>query len=408
MKQVYWLLAKQFVIITLIVSIFVIFPFYGAFLFLFSMTGVSPVLSVFATAILLVIFGSIGDFCTGSLREKLVQANILDNPNLRSMHTQPVPRGGGWVFVLPLTVFFLCVVAAEQLSNAPSYFYGTHRLATLHKDTVLFIGFLLVVIVSWVDDRKNIAVRWRLLAQFAATLPVIYCSWPFLDSILPSWTPEPAAFIILLLLWIGFINLYNFMDGIDGITATQTISIGFPIFLILLPLRATLLESDVGVTYPLIFVPLVGLLTTGVSLGFYYHNWYMAKIFLGDIGSVTLGYVMGFCLLSVAGAGFWYVALTLPLYYLADGGITLARRILRGEKFWEAHRTHFYQRAAQAAGRHDVVVLKIAACNVVLIGIAMLELLVSPWFVLAAPLPVALLLHNMAHQRHIGVKSPNG
>lgn len=144
------------------------------------------------------------------------------------------------------------------------------------------------------------------------------------------------------------------------------------------------------------------------SIGFLFHNWHPAKIFLGDIGSVTIGYLMGFFLLVFISAGLWYVALTLPLYYLADGGITLARRILRGEKFWEAHRTHFYQRAAQAAGRHDVVVLKIAACNVVLIGIAMLELLVSPWFVLAAPLPVALLLHNMAHQRHIGVKSPNG
>ena len=86
----------------------------------------------------------------------------------------------------------------------------------------------------------------------------------------------------------------------------------------------------------------------------------------------------------------------------------MARRYLPKPVELSQMLAHFYQRSAQAAGRHDVVVLKIGACNVLLIGIAMLELLVSPWFVLAAPLPVALLLHNMAHQRHIGVKSPNG
>lgn len=248
--------------------------------------------------------------------------------------------------------------------------------------------------------------QWRMLTQLAATLPVAYFLLPQLRSNVPSWIPEAFILVAVTFIWVGFINLYNFMDGIDGITGTQTITISFGLYCLYFLIPALISRDGTNdITYS---VSLIGLLYTGLSIGFLFHNWHPAKIFLGDIGSVTLGYVMGFSLLSVAGAGFWYVALTLPLYYIADGGITLARRILRGERFWEAHRTHFYQRAAQAAGRHDVVVLKIAACNVVLIGIAMLELLVSPWFVLAAPLPVALLLHNMAHQRHIGAKSPNG
>ena len=408
MKQVYWLLAKQFFINVLPFSIFFIFPFFSLGLLVFGMIGANPLFTIFVTAILLVTYGSIGDFCTGSLREKLVQAKILDNPNLRSMHTQPVPRGGGWVFVLPLAAFLLFSLGAVLIITHEAGYMDVEKRTLFFTHIAFSIGFLLITAISWLDDQKNISARWRLFVQFAATALAIYFFLPALNNIFPLWILPPVVFCLLTILWVGFINLYNFMDGIDGITGIETISIGFPIYLILIPLHSLFLPTPIPSPMFHLQAPLLGLIITGISFGFLYHNWYPAKIFLGDIGSVTLGYVVGFCLLSVAGAGFWYVALTLPLYYLADGGITLARRILRGEKFWEAHRTHFYQRAAQAAGRHDVVVLKIAACNVVLIGIAMLELLVSPWFVLAAPLPVALLLHNMAHQRHIGVKSPNG
>jgi UDP-N-acetylmuramyl pentapeptide phosphotransferase/UDP-N-acetylglucosamine-1-phosphate transferase len=141
------------------------------------------------------------------------------------------------------------------------------------------------------------------------------------------------------------------MDGIDGITAVETIS---------LALGFALLGQ---------FIPQSALLIA-VSLGFLLWNWHPAKIFLGDSGSIPLGFLLGWLLLLLAGRGHWAAALILPAYYLADSTLTLLRRAVRGEKIWLAHRQHAYQRAVQAGARHDQVTLTILAANLLLIGAA--------------------------------------
>src|SRR6202012_503206 len=115
------------------------------------------------------------------------------------------------------------------------------------------------------------------------------------------------------------------------------------------------------------FADILALLLTGASLGFLVFNWHPAKIFAGDVGSVPLGYLTGFLLLVLAVHGQWAPALILPLYYLADTGITLAHRAARREKIWKAHREHFYQRATPGSARHDRIVLWISGVNVGLI-----------------------------------------
>jgi UDP-N-acetylmuramyl pentapeptide phosphotransferase/UDP-N-acetylglucosamine-1-phosphate transferase len=161
--------------------------------------------------------------------------------------------------------------------------------------------------------------------------------------------------------WLWFVNLFNFMDGIDGLAGSETAAIG---------LGAVLLASigAVGV------VPgALGLVLVGAALGFLLWNWQPAKIFLGDVGSIPLGYLIGWLLLALAAQGHWVAALLLPGYYLADASLTLARRLMRGERIWQAHREHFYQHAVRQGRSHAQVVLAISITNGGLLILALIS-----------------------------------
>jgi UDP-N-acetylmuramyl pentapeptide phosphotransferase/UDP-N-acetylglucosamine-1-phosphate transferase len=115
---------------------------------------------------------------------------------------------------------------------------------------------------------------------------------------------------------------------------------------------------------------MLGMAVAGTALGFLVWNWYPARLFLGDVGSVPLGFALGWLLLQAAVAGYWAAALILPLYYLADATITLTRRALRGAKIWQAHREHFYQQAVAQGRDHGAVARAIAIGNIILIALA--------------------------------------
>jgi UDP-N-acetylmuramyl pentapeptide phosphotransferase/UDP-N-acetylglucosamine-1-phosphate transferase len=158
-------------------------------------------------------------------------------------------------------------------------------------------------------------------------------------------------------LWIWWINLFNFMDGIDGLAGSEAAAIG----------AGLLLFGSVGAGADPALQALVAAVT-GAAIGFLVWNWSPARVFLGDVGSVPLGYVLGFLLLGWAVHGYWKIALVLPLYFLADATITLARRLLRGERIWQAHREHFYQLAVRRGLSHAAVIKRVIAANLVLIG----------------------------------------
>ncbi len=359
--------------------------------------SLNPMLFLLLFAFFMVASGVITFFLTKILR----RAAILDRPNARSMHTVPVPRGGGWSYVVLITLGFALAMSCGFVQHIThfdmsAFLGGKIILGDLGRcwllDTqtlLLFGGFLVLVLVSWRDDRAGVPARYRLLAQlFAVALPLY--AYP-VELLFPDWVPQPFAFFFVLLTWVWFINLYNFMDGIDGITATETFFISGVIALLALKVF-----TDFWALNDLVLI--LSIVLCGTSVGFLQYNWHPARIFLGDVGSVTIGYILGFCLLHISVLGYWYIALTLPLYYLADSGITLGRRILLRERVWEAHRTHLYQIAAKAAGRHDIVVMKIAACNAVLAAIAIASVYWGPWVCLAAPVPVGLLYVHFAKQ----------
>ncbi|MHA1568589.1 MAG: MraY family glycosyltransferase, partial [Alphaproteobacteria bacterium] len=187
------------------------------------------------------------------------------------------------------------------------------------------------------------------------------------------------------LVWLWFINLFNFMDGIDGMAGGEAVSLGLGLFLL-----STFAALDPSIGDP-------ALLAIAAGLGFLVWNWHPARIFLGDVGSVPLGFLFGWLLLGAAARGYWAPALILPLYYLADATLTLLRRLARGELVWRAHREHFYQCAVQRGLSHAEVVLAVLAANAGLVALALAAALGWTWPALAgAVLVVAALLWYLA------------
>jgi len=304
---------------------------------------------------------------TGIVLAWLERRAILDRPSPRSSHRIAVPRGGG-LAVVPVALCAWLMLAASGL--APP---GTVAIVAIAAALAL---------LSWRDDLGGLGVGPRLLGHLlAAGLGAFFLpAAPVFQGLLPPLLDRAAA----VLLWIWFLNLYNFMDGIDGITAAETIALGIGTAIV--PLIAG--AGGDG-------APMLALVLAAGAAGFLRWNRPPALIFLGDIGSVPLGYVMGWLLLAMAAKGFWAPALILPLYYLADATLTLALRIARGERFWQAHRQHFYQRALAPDADHGAVLWLILGGNAALLALGVLAVF-SPLPALAlAVLAVAALLAEL-------------
>jgi UDP-N-acetylmuramyl pentapeptide phosphotransferase/UDP-N-acetylglucosamine-1-phosphate transferase len=314
--------------------------------------------------------GLIGWLGTGVLIPLLRRRAVLDRPNERSLHDTPTPRGGGIAVTAAIILAWLALTGLGLLPwPARPMLFGT----------------LLLAGVSWVDDLRGLPAVVRLAVQLVAIGLVLRAGLPG-GLVFQGWLPPALDGIATALLWLWFVNLFNFMDGIDGLAGGETAAIA----------AGLLLFSAVGIGLD----PGLAALSAAIAaaaVGFLMWNWAPARIFLGDVGSVPLGYVLGFLLLAQAARGHWEIALILPLYFLADATITLLRRLLRGERVWEAHRDHFYQRAVQRGLGHAVVVQRVIAANVVLIGCGWIA--ENGWPILgliAAGITVAVLLGWMA------------
>ena len=292
---------------------------------------------------------------TGRIRERLLRHRVLDHPNARSSHREAKPRGGG-LAILPLLLLAWLAALIGPVS-APSGFW------------VVLPAVMVLALVSWIDDLRPLSPAPRIVVQAAAVsagIAALVPHGPILHPALPRLLdPFLAGF-----LWLWFVNLFNFMDGIDGISGVESIAIGLGLTAV------AILAGDDGA-----FGPFAGLLAAAV-LGFLIWNWAPSKIFLGDIGSISLGYLLGWLLLLAAMAGHGAAALILPGYYLADASLTLVRRLLRREAFWRAHRQHFYQRAVRLGRGHGAVAGAVAVCDSALIALALLASAGYSWLAL--------------------------
>lgn len=269
---------------------------------------------------------------------------IWDIPNARSSHREVTPRGGG-----------IAVSSAIILAAAAWFTIMPDSSAAL-----VLMGAAALAAISWLDDRRHggLPARVRLAAQIMAIVAVVIFL-PAESRITGPWLPLWVERLACVLAWLWFTNLFNFMDGINGITGLEMASIGFGIALV---------QAVSGVTGSATGLALI---LAGGGLGFLPWNWNRAKVFLGDVGSVPAGFLLGWLLLDLALNGQWAAPLILPMFYWFDATVTLLRRLLRGEKIWQAHRSHFYQQGAEKLGSHVAVTRRIAVLNAILIGLAL-------------------------------------
>ncbi len=276
---------------------------------------------------------------TGLVRAWMRRRRILDQPNERSSHTAPTPRGGG-IAVLTVLLPAWCVIDPRLWPQ--------------------LLSALILAAIGWWDDLKGVAPWPRLAIQIFAVILGLWFQFPLADGqFTGGLLPQPLDAVAAGLAWLWFINLFNFMDGIDGIAAGEAATIGLGLAVIALWFGGF---ADLA--------PL-SLALVGSALGFLYWNWHPARIFLGDVGSQALGYLIGFLLLQAAGAGAWAAAIILPLYFWVDATWTLVRRTLAGENILEAHAQHVYQLSHRLGRRHDQVTGAILLANAVLILFAL-------------------------------------
>ena len=276
------------------------------------------------------------------IRPKLLK-HALAKPNARSSHQIPTPQGAG-IAVIAATLT-IAGVALAYISDAGSSF-----------PAVLFGAALFMAALGFADDIKPVPVLPRLLLQAIAVGAIVLTS-PSDLRIAPSvpfWIER--GLLVLAGLW--FVNLVNFMDGLDWMTVAEVV-----------PITAALALLGLFGELPLM-AAIVAAALCGAMIGFAPFNRPVASIFLGDVGSLPIGLLLGWCLLQLAWHQHLAAALLLPLYYLADASVTLLRRLMRREPFWIAHRSHFYQRATDNGFTVMQVVSEVVTLNLALAALA--------------------------------------
>jgi UDP-N-acetylmuramyl pentapeptide phosphotransferase/UDP-N-acetylglucosamine-1-phosphate transferase len=276
----------------------------------------------------------------------LLQRYALAHPNSRSSHRTSTPQGGG-IAVIAATIAVAAGAAAIGF-NDPSI--NTVSLWPVFAATAF------IAAVGVADDIWTIEVAPRLLLQSLAVIVVI-ASLPEglrIVPLLPWWIER--VLLVIACLW--FVNLTNFMDGIDWMTIAEFVPIAIGLTLI----------GHLG-AMPVNGV-VVALALCGGLIGFAPFNRPVARIFLGDVGSLPIGLLFAWQLVLLAGNGHFAAAMLLPLYYLADSTLTLLRRMKNGEPFWQAHRTHFYQIATVRGFSVSAVVARVFATNLALVALA--------------------------------------
>jgi len=282
---------------------------------------------------------------TGGLRRYALWRSLLDIPNARSSHSVPTPRGGGVAIVMSFLLALPWMAAAG--------------VASWRLVWALLGAGAGVAVLGFLDDHGHIAARWRLLGHFAAAVWGMF----WLGGLPPvtifgyvhdlAW----AGYVLTAVYLVWMLNLYNFMDGIDGIASVEAICVCLSAAVLI-----ALSGPGEGAQAAGVWLPL--LLACAVA-GFLFWNFPPARIFMGDAGSGFLGITLGIMSLQAAWVAprlMWSWLILLGVF-VVDATFTLLRRLLRGDKIYEAHRSHAYQRAARRYGRHLPVTLGVGAIN---------------------------------------------
>ncbi len=301
----------------------------------------------------------------GLYARAMTASRWLEAPNERSMHRVPVPVGGGLGIVATVALLW------------PAWQGGLAK-----PDVTLLACFTGLAALSWVDDRHGLPPAVRLGAQAFAVAVCLALAGP--EARLVPVIPVAIERLVLGLGWLWFINLFNFMDGIDGLAGSEAVAMAAGYLLLVLAVGA-----ERGPHWSL------ALIAAAAAGGYLVWNWHPAKVFMGDSGSIPLGFLLGWLMLDLAFQGYWAAAMILPAYFAADATWTLMKRIVRGERPWKAHREHFYQRAVLGGATAPEVVKAVCVANGILIVLAVASAPYPLLSLLAAAAVVTLLLHHL-------------
>lgn len=351
-------------------------------------------------------------FLVGQLIRLAPRIGLLDRPNERSSHTRVTPRGGGIGFVIAIAlavgVYALlgcgqgttggalltrgalrtttdAVQTGALVSDPITSPLGPTGIAATQLYTVLAAA-LFIAAISLRDDFKSLGAGLRFACHFAAAGVVVGTLGAFRGLDLPfmaTWMLPGGLAIALTVVWIvGLTNVYNFMDGIDGIAGGQGVVAGV----------AWLIA---GLAFGATTTAFLGVVLAAGCAGFLIHNWSPAKIFMGDVGSAFLGFLFAVVPLVAMNevpdfVGMWPLFAGLVVWpFVGDGFLTFVRRLRNGEKVWEAHRSHLYQRLTRTGWSHAQVSRLYAGWAGLTVSLAWLWSTDFPgigWLVIVVPL----------------------
>jgi len=283
------------------------------------------------------------------LIKRLSLWGIVDIPDKRRAHTRITPRGGGLFIVIIFVISFI---------------FFEYSATNISANSLKLIPiFLAIATISFLDDLKPIHVSIRLIIHLCCTgLSVFLFLYPV--PILRQMLPSNIDFIIATVLLTAFLNIYNFLDGLDGMTAAESIHLSITILIL------CVLQYNVIINVDLII--LIALILLSCSISFLIFNWHPAKIFLGDVGSISLGFLLGLCLLLISASSIhlFISSIIASLYYIGDGGLTILVRLVKKEKIWEPHLQHFFQKAVRNGMATQQIIKRIVICNFFLMLLA--------------------------------------
>lgn len=292
------------------------------------------------TALLVVGSFLVSLLVTHLVRYYAIRHSLIDIPNSRSSHSEPTPRGGGLAIVLTWFLGLAILIVFERFDP--------------RVGLALLVGGALVAGIGWLDDRRGISAGARAVVHVLAAIWAVWCLGGFrslnVGATVVSLGTAGSVLAVVGITWL--VNLYNFMDGIDGLAGGEAMSVA---------LVGGVLLAHAGATG---FALAVFSLAAAVA-GFLVLNWPPAKIFMGDVGSGLLGYALAVIALASERAGavpslVWVVLLGV---FIVDATATLMYRFLKGERWYQAHRSHAYQRAVQSGYSHRVVTMTVLGLN---------------------------------------------
>lgn len=277
---------------------------------------------------------------TGIYRLVALRANFLDLPVSRSAHTSPVPVGGG-VVIAGLFLFALMFIFASDKLSLGQF--------------MALSASLLIAITGFVDDIKELKIQWRIFPQLLASIWAVWWMGGIPEISFYAWTVSPQWLLnclgVIAIIWL--VNLYNFMDGIDGLAASELV------FVNVMSLLFVINNNDSAFS-------ILSLVSLGAASGFLVWNWSPAKIFMGDVGSGFIGFMLGvIAIISIQQQEMtvwtWVILLAV---FVVDATFTLLRRFAAGQKWYQGHASHAYQKAAKRFNSHRKVTITIMLINV--------------------------------------------